>query len=213
MKQLIRFIAFMMIYLISLAVSAEDTYQARGRYIDISNGERDHTCLLDREISSSVESFDKAAVIVSGNGYVPVDSLKVCPADTPVHVFTTPQSAGILVDVSLNKNLYVAVDIVTLRPMGFLATVACLNSTRNLVNMLGAYVAGRKLSELKQYAFSSSGEPGSAAISPDGRYVAPAGQIFCDANAWPSVWDIEHNRKVLTDEQSCRSLFYPDMAK
>lgn len=192
---------------------AQTTYYVHGRYIDVKKGREQRTCLLDQEISSSVESFDKSAVIVSGRGYVSVEELSRCLPNAPVHVFMIPSGVGALADINLGRKLYISIDFATVRPITYLATVAHLNSSRNLVTVNGAYVPRRKLSELQKYAFLSTGGAGSAIISLDGRYVAPAAQMDCSKDASPGVWDIERNQRVVTDDKSCASLFSLKQAK
>ncbi|WP_459710661.1 hypothetical protein [Paraburkholderia sp. 2C] len=208
MKHMILWLIFTITCSTSFASSSDVTYSARGRSVEVLNRDTLHACLLDKEAFFAVESFDKSAVIISERGYVPVNSLKECVPNKVVHVSMIPARVGQLADINLNKRLYVAVDFISVNPMSYLATVARLNSTRNLVTLPGAYIPGRKFSKLRESGFMSLGNAGSALISPDGRYVAPAGQIDCSDYASPGVWDIEKNKIVLTSEQSCRELFY-----
>jgi len=163
--------------------------------------------LLDRKIGIAVKSFDKSAVMVSERGYVSTAALRRCTSDIPVHVSLIPSGVGVLADINLKKRLYVSVDFVSVKPFTYLATVARLNSSRNMVTLDGAYVSGKKLSELQRYSFGSSGDAGSAVISPDGRYVAPSGKINCGPYGSPGVWDIAKNKRVITDDDSCSALF------
>ncbi|WP_157768120.1 hypothetical protein [Burkholderia ambifaria] len=199
-------ILFLILMVPALADTGKAKFRASGNRIEILNNDG-RMCVLDQQPSTAVESFDGSAVIISERGYVEKDDLDRCVPNVMVHVSTIPRNVGVLADINLGAKLYVAVDFVTVRPMRYLATVARLDSVKNLVTINGAYLDGQSLSKLQRYAFGSSGEAGSAVISPDGRYVAPAGQIDCSEDASPGVWDIEGNIKVITGEQSCNKLF------
>ena len=183
---------------------ADDTYQVAGSSLKIDSS---RMCLLDRPPLYAVESFDGSAVMVSETGYVAKQELAHCQAGRAVHVLSIPSNVGILSDINLSKGIYVALDFVSAQPFTYLATVARIGSSRNLVSVRGAYVAGRKLSELKKSAFGGSGEAGTAILSPTGRYVAPTGQIDCSQDAQPGVWDIPGNRRVVATDDACAALF------
>jgi hypothetical protein len=183
---------------------ADDTYQVAGSSLKIDSS---RMCLLDRPPLYAVESFDGSAVMVSETGYVAKQELAHCQAGRAVHVLSIPSNVGVLSDINLSKGIYVALDFVSAQPFTYLATVARIGSSRNLVSVRGAYVAGRKLSELKKSAFGGSGEAGTAILSPTGRYVAPTGQIDCSQDAQPGVWDIPGNRRVVATDDACAALF------
>ncbi|WP_143328345.1 hypothetical protein [Caballeronia telluris] len=164
-------------------------------------------CLLDKPPLYAVESFDRSAVMVSEAGYVAKQELAHCQAGRAVHVLSIPPNVGVLADINLSKGIYVALDFVSAQPFTYLATVARIGSSRNLVSVKGAYVAGRKLSELRKSAFGGSGEAGTAIISLNGRYVAPTGQMDCSQGSFPGVWDIQGNRRVVADDDACAALF------
>ncbi|MFM0606964.1 hypothetical protein PQR05_20790 [Paraburkholderia sediminicola] len=175
--------------------------------IKISANGHSRTCQLDQAPRFAVDSFDKTALIVSERGYVPIKLLVNCNAAVPIHVSSIPSRVGVLADVNLTKGLYVALDFVNVQPFLYLATVARLGSSKNLVTLNGAYVPGRKLSEQRRRAFNGSGDAGSAIISPDGRFVAPTAAMNCLDDAYPGVWDISKNKRVLADDTSCSQLF------
>lgn len=183
---------------------ADDTYEVTGSSLKIDNS---RTCLLDKPPLYAVESFDKSAVMVSENGYVAKQELVNCKDGRAVHVLSIPANVGVLSDINLSKGIYVALDFVSAQPFTYLATVAHIGTSQNLVSVSGAYIAGRKLSELRKSAFSGSGEAGTAIISPDGRYVAPTGQIDCSQGAYPGVWDVQNNRRVVATDDACAALF------
>lgn len=183
---------------------ADDTYEVAGSSLKIDNS---RICLLDRPPAYAVESFDKSAVMISETGYVGKQELDNCRAGRAVHVLSIPAHVGVLSDINVSKGIYVALDFVSVQPFTYLATVAHIGTTRNLVSLKGAYVAGRKLSELQKSAFGGSGEAGTAIISPDGRYVAPTGQMDCSEDAYPGVWDVNGNRRVVVSDDACAALF------
>ena len=186
---------------------ADENLSINGKFIDASlNGKNIH-CALDATPAYAVESADGQAVIVSERGYVLMSDLENCQAGNPLHVAEIPKGVGFLSDINVSKAVYVSLDFVSTQPMTYLATVARIGSKNNLVNLDGAYIAGKSVNQLKKTAFSASGDAGSSTISPDGRYVAPGGQIDCSNDAYPGVWDIAKNKRVFVDPEACNALF------
>lgn len=190
--------------LVSGTAYAENTYEVAGSSVKVDSS---RICLLDKISIYAVESFDKSAVMVSETGYVAAQDLMHCQIGRAVHVLSIPSNVGVLSDINLSKGIYVALDFVSAQPFTYLATVAHIGTSRNLVSVNGAYVAGRKLSELRKSAFGGSGDAGTAIISPDGRYVAPTGQMDCSQDAYPGVWDVQGNRRVVATDDACAALF------
>jgi hypothetical protein len=191
------------IFVIRVAYS-DDTYEVAGSSLKIDNS---RTCLLDKTPLYAVKSFDKSAVIVSETGYVAKQELANCQTGRAIHVLSIPSNVGVLSDINLSKGIYVALDFVSVQPFSYLATVAHIGTSRNLVSVKGAYVEGQKLSDLRNAAFDGNGEAGTAIISPDGRYVAPTGQMDCSQDAYPGVWNVYRNRRVVASDGVCSALF------
>ncbi|UXU91937.1 hypothetical protein [Burkholderia sp. S-53] len=185
------------------SVYAGDAYEVVGASLKVGSSK---ICSLDREPRYAVESFDKSAVMLSETSYVDKHQLDHCRAGEGVHVLSIPSGVGVLSDINVSKGIYVALDFVNAQPFTYLATVARVGTSRNLVSVKGAYVVGRKISELKKTAFGG-GDAGAAIISPDGRYVAPTGRMDCSQESYPGVWDIENNRRVVTTDDACVALF------
>ncbi|MBR7977460.1 hypothetical protein KDX01_30670 [Burkholderia vietnamiensis] len=164
-------------------------------------------CLLDKKPRYAIESFDGSAVMLSETDYVDKRRLDKCRAGEAVHVLSIPSNVGVLADINILKGMYVSLDFVGAHPFTYLATVARIGTSKNIVSVRGAYVVGQKISELRGAAFSSSGDAGSAIISPDGRYVAPTGEMNCEKSAYPGVWDIRSNRRVVAAKDACVRLF------
>ncbi|WP_244787184.1 hypothetical protein [Cupriavidus pauculus] len=188
---------------------SEDVYEINGRIIKIINNKSSHICALDNYPMYAIESYDKSAVMLSGRGYVGKNQLHTCALGQVVHVSLIPKGVGILSDINISKNIYVALDFVTVQPVMYLATVAHIGTKKNLVSMKGAYIPGKKASRSAQNAFVSDGAAGSSIISPDGRYVAPNGKVRCGEDAYPGVWDIVENKRIIVDGESCSALFSP----
>lgn len=186
------------------AAHANDTYEMAGSSITVDSSRK---CLLDKPPLYAVESFDKSAVMVSETGYVQKQDLTTCQAGRAVHVLSIPSNVGVLSDINLSRDIYVALDFVSVRPLAYLATVARIGTSQNLVSIRGAYISGRKLRELRESAFGGSGEAGTAIISPNGRYVAPTGEMDCSQDAYPGVWDVQGNRRVVATDDACAALF------
>lgn len=189
---------------ISGSVYAGDAYEVVGSSLKVGSSKN---CSLDREPRYAVESFDKSAVMLSETSYVDRHQLDHCRSGEGIHVLSIPSGVGVLSDINVSKRIYVALDFVSTQPFTYLATVARVGTSRNLVSVKGAYVVGRKISELKKTAFGSSGDAGAAIISPDGRYVAPTGQMDCSQESYPGVWDIKNNRRVVTKDDACTEFF------
>lgn len=185
-------------------VFADESYEVIGSSLRLDTG---HVCLLDKSPRFAVESYDKSAVMVSETGYVLRQDLLHCQGEHAIHVFSIPSNVGVLSDINISKGIYVALDFISTQPMAYLATVARVGSSRNIVSIDGAYLAGKKLRDLQKFGFGSSGDAGTSIISPDGRFVAPDGQIDCAEDAYPGVWDIRRNRRVKATDNACNALF------
>lgn len=188
-------------------VHADENFSVVGDSLLVSKNGQSHVCPLDKPPRYAVESFDKSAVILSEREYVPVELLVNCNTTPPIHVSSIPDRVGFLSDINLSKGLYVSLDFVNVQPFLYLATVSHLHSSKNLVTLNGSYVRKRKLPQLRKHAFGGTDEAGSSIISPDGRFVAPTGEMNCRDDAYPGVWDIAKNKRVTTDDNSCSALF------
>ncbi|MEX3937454.1 hypothetical protein AB4Y32_37970 [Paraburkholderia phymatum] len=153
------------------------------------------------------ESYDRSALILSQRNYVKADRLKNCKPNETVVVSSIPDHVGFLSDINLAKGIYVSLDLISVTPASYLAMVARVGTKRNLVTLNGVYLKGRPLKYLSKYGFDSDGEAGASIISQDGRYVAPNGKVSCVLDAYPGVWNIKLNRRVVTDEVTCNGLF------
>ncbi|QRR15830.1 hypothetical protein GJG85_20750 [Burkholderia sp. MS389] len=185
-------------------VYADSTYEVAGASLKIGDSK---ICSLDRRPRYAIESFDKSAVMLSETTYVDKRQLDRCQTGIAVHVLSIPPRVGVLSDINISKGIYVALDFVDVQPFSYLATVARVGTSKNIVSLKGAYVAGKKLSELRGTAFNSGGEAGASIISPDGRYVAPTGEMDCSETSYPGVWDIKNNRRVVVADDVCAGLF------
>lgn len=197
-------IYFMLALVLAKVALADESYEVVSSSLKFGNG---YVCLLDRSPRYAVESYDKSAVMVSETGYVLKQDLRQCKTRNAVHVFSIPSNVGVLSDINILKNFYVALDFVSTQPVAYLATVARVGSSRNLVSINGAYLAGKRIGDLRKFAFGSSGEAGASIISPDGRFVAPDGHIDCTEDAYPGVWDIQKNRRVKATDDACVAFF------
>ncbi|WP_155297062.1 hypothetical protein [Burkholderia glumae] len=208
-KHVALFLAFSLIGwgLIAKVAQAAETYEIAGKSLRIVNSGAAHLCSLDAKPLYAVASYDQSAVIISERGYVKKEDLDDCRPGNPVHVHLIPVRLGFLSDINISKGIYVALDFVGARPFRYLATVAHIGSSKNLVAIDGAYIPGKSLSLLRTHAFSASGEAGTSLISPDGRFVAPDGVVSCAGDSFPGVWDIANNKKVILDDSSCSALF------
>lgn len=207
MKKISWLILYVVLYGLSATAQATEIYSVTGNFLSISENGRSRMCRLSEPARYAVESNDKSALLLSERGYVPIKSLVNCSATMPIHVYSIPDRVGVLTDVNLTSGIYISLDFVSVQPFLYLANVARLGSSKNLVTLKGSYTRGRRLAELRKYAFGGAGDAGSSNISPDGHFVAPTGDIDCRDDAYPGVWDIARNKRVITDDDSCSALF------
>lgn len=213
-RKFFRSLTMFVLLLISTVVHTEppESYKVNGDSIIVTKDNQKHICRLDVRPEDVVESYDRSALIVSinfYNGYIPTKDLDNCLQDKPLHVLTIPEKAGVLSDINLNHDIYVALAFVNMGPR-YVATVARIGTSKNLVSLKGSSVAysQKKFEEGYDESFRIDGvEAGAAIISPDGKFVSPDGVIDCSENAFPGVWDIAHNKRVITDKASCDHLF------
>ncbi|MCA8243915.1 hypothetical protein [Burkholderia sp. AU32262] len=141
----------------AIRVYAGGAYEVIGTSLKIGGSK---ICLLDKEARYAIESFDKSAVMLSETTYVDKRQLDQCQPGVAIHVLSIPTRVGVLSDINISKGIYVALDFVNVRPFLYLATVARVGTSKNIVSLKGAYVAGKKIGELRGTAFNSSGEAG-----------------------------------------------------
>lgn len=153
-------------------------------------------------------NYEQTAVILSNVDYLPIADLYKC-GNGSVRSFAVPsKTPGMLADVNLKYKLYLSVGYVTLNPTSYLATVAKLGSTNNLIRLPGSYLGG---SEKTAYSEFDQLDP-KAKISLDGRYVSPSDIVSCGGH--PGVWDLKTKRAVTFPNASqserqdqCEALF------
>ena len=155
------------------------------------------TCKLRNRAEDATLSSDGLALIVSSTEYVLTRELDACTGEHSIQAYKIPEKAGTLVDINLTRKIYVALDFVSTQPLLYAATVAKIGSTRNLVTLPGAYVQSWPLKKLQRHGFQEGPEYRLPRISLDGRYVAVSGEVRCDEDAFPGVWEVERNRKVV----------------
>nr|WP_147308969.1 hypothetical protein [Cupriavidus taiwanensis] len=174
-------------------------------------------CRFRQKVDFASPSFDGSALIVSAYEYVSVKELLLCDRN-PVNLKRIPSNVGSLVDVNLPHGVYLTVDLISISPLSFLATVARIGDSQSILDIPGSYNPSLPLRKLQEYGFSYDESRARGKISPDGNYVAPNGEIDCSVHAYPGIWDIKGNRRVRVpksvDAQGddagrewCRSLF------
>ena len=171
-------------------------------------------CKVNAKVMYARSSFDGLSIIISSDSYLPKQSLVTC-GEQPLPARKTPEESGMLQDVNLKRGLYIAVLPVSTQPMSFLAVVAKLGSAKNLVKLPGAYVDRQSERQRLRMAFAYSEDVGERAkISVDGRYVSVSGEFDCSQDAYPGVWDLLYQRKVVLKGDSgerafaCKDLFW-----
>lgn len=194
-------------------VSEEATISPGGKRFLVVEGATHHSCAITSHATQARFSSDRSAILVSAGAYVPRSSLARC-GNQALDPIDAPAEIGALADVSIPGNVYVGMVLVDVQPASYLAVVAHLGSTTNLVSLPGAYIDTLRISALRENAFFYDEEAGPfPLISRDGRYVAVDGNPDCSAQAKLGVWDIHENKKVVLNgersavEAECSGLF------
>lgn len=154
------------------------------------------TCVLQKPASLLKISFDKEAIILSGNEYINIQDLKRC-GRTLLKPKKAPPNIGTLVDINVRAGLLLSLDPISTSPLSFLATISRTNSSKNLVNLPGAYIDGVPIATLQEQGFSYDPNTDQPKISPNGTYAAPNGEMDCSEHAYPGVWHIKRNQRVI----------------
>jgi hypothetical protein len=183
-------------------------YKVDGDSIRVTKDNQTRICILDAHPTDAVESYDGSAIMVSYRGYISKNDLDNCTYNKPLHVQMIPDKVGTISDINVKHNIYVALGFVSTQPLTYLATVARIGTSKNLVSIKGAYDS-KKIKDLRDDAFliTTGNEIGTAIISPNGKFVSPDGTMSCSEDAYPGVWDITSNKRIITDKASCEHLF------
>ncbi len=161
-----------------------------------------------RNISELRLNYEETALILSNVDYLPLESIYKCENGFTKAYSVPNKTPGMLVDINLKHKLYLSVGYVTLNPTSYLATIAKLGSTKNLIRLPGSYANANE--KTAYYEFDQL-DP-KAKISIDGRYVSPSDVVSCGGN--PGVWDLKTKRAVTFPDAShsenqelCNALF------
>lgn len=182
-----------------------------GKSILVNGHDGQHTCVIDTAVDQARLSSDGSALLISTSAYVSSLDLKECNPAEIVHATQVPDELGALADVSLPGQIYIGMVPVSMQPLSYLAVVARLGSTKNLISLPGAYVDAKPTAELQDAAFFYDEQTGPfPLVSKNGRYVAISGSPDCSADSIPGVWDMRSKRKVVTAASfagDCMKLF------
>lgn len=179
------------------SVDRKFTLQSDGREVAMQDASgKTLVCKLGFKADSAEPSSDGAALIVSDTEYVLMEDLSRCWQSRPSKK-TNPAAAGTLIDLNIKKGIYLSIDLISTTPLSFLATIARIGTSRNLVDIPGAYVPSMPLEQLQKYGFAYDGSRAKGRLSSDGRFASPNGEIDCGPDSYPGVWDIGANRKVV----------------
>lgn len=193
-----KFIATISIFLVIYSHAAAETiYSINNGKIIINDDEGEVECAIKGELLYAVLSSDKSALIVSGRGYVPISALEQCKLGATISSLMIPVNNGALSDINVDHGIYVALDLIAVRPARYLAIVSNVGSSKNLISLDGSYIRGMSMRQLRGKGFIAVDIPGTARISKDGRFVAASGEIDCGNEAYPGVWDVKANKKIL----------------
>lgn len=149
-------------------------------------------------------NWDKNVIILTDVDFVNVSDVRTCSGGSvePSHI---PRKVGFVVDVNPKRKIYLALDLVSVSPMAFTATVAKLGETRSILSAPGIFSEKMGDKKVKEEAFGYlESTPGR--ISPNGRYVSADGSMDCRAGAYPGVWDLDLGKNI-TREDGCEALF------
>jgi hypothetical protein len=107
-----------------------------------------------------------------------------------------PGKVGFLVDINVAARIYLSLDVVGTPPLAVVATVATLDSTESMVSLPGAHTSQKNIHALREQAFPYD-ETRGGFIAKNGRFASPAGIPDCSPNAYPGVWDLKKNKRVV----------------
>jgi hypothetical protein len=165
-------------------------------------------CRLTHKLKDIQPKFNwsQEVVILTNTDYVGVSDLLQCSSGS-VSPSSIPQHVGFVVDVNLQKKLYLALDVVTAGTISYAATVAKLGSDRPIGNFPGEYTRGKSMEKLQEEGFGyDDSSPGR--ISRDGRYVSADGSMECAIYSHPGIWDLQTGKTVVRSD-GCEVLFKP----
>jgi hypothetical protein len=177
-------------------------YEITGSKIIVRAGGEEHLCSVSEMPVDAKLSSDESALIVSGTAYIPTTKRSACDEKEILHPTIAAPHVGFLSDVNLRAGLYTSLMPVAVNPLSFVAVVAHLGSDKNIVTLPGSYRSNVSSSKLRVEGLVNA-EP---VISFNGRYVAPR-EIDCRPSAYPGVWDIKKNKRLVVDDESCSALF------
>lgn len=163
-------------------------------------------CVLTRKLEDAAPKFNwnQRVILLNNTDYVSVDAIQQC-AGGKASPSSIPEHVGFVVDVNLEKKLYLSLDFVSVGVVTYAATVAKLGSKRPLGNFPGEYTVRKSVARLQEegitYMDSSPGR-----ISVDGRYVSADGSMECATYSHPGVWDLRTGKRVIRTD-GCENLF------
>lgn len=173
------------------------------------NGGVSRSCRVVEQLEKAQVSHDGSAVIVSHIAYIPVSRLKNCGSE-PVVVNKISGKVGFLADINLAARIYLSLDVMGTPPLAVVATVATLDSTESMVSLPGAHTSRKNIHALREEAFPYD-ETRGGFIAKNGKYASPGGMPDCSSNAYPGVWDLRKNKRVVLTgadaETRCQELF------
>ena len=175
-----------------------------------SDGGVSRSCRVVGQLEQAQLSHDGSAVIVSHIAYIPVSRLKNCGSE-PVVVNKIPGKVGFLVDINLAARIYLSLDAMGTPPLAVVATVATLDLTESMVSLPGVYTSRKNIHALREEAFPYD-EARGGFIAKNGKYASPGGIPDCSPNAYPGVWDLKKNKRVVLTgadaDTRCLELFH-----
>ena len=181
--------------------------------IDASINKMVRRCNVASRVTRARPTFDGQTVIVSSEGFLARQALIGC-GKQPLAVQKVPADAGILQDVNVGHGVYISLLPVSTQPISFLAIVGNIGSSKNLIELPGAFVDRQSEKVRLQNAFVYSDDTDEhPRISIDGRYVSVSGEVDCSSEAYPGVWDLKRKRKVVVNggererKSLCQALF------
>ncbi len=196
-------LAFLAANIFASGAMGSEAYYIKNGSLVISQNGKEAKCSTNDELLYALLSSDRSALMVSARGYIPADSLNRCWSGGEISVSLIPANVGALSDINLSKGIYVSLDFVDLSPLSYLAMVSKIGSSVNIITLDGSYKNNKSIGKLKETAFPVGDVPGAAIISRDGNFVAVSGEIDCREGAYPGVWDVMKNKKIvikLTEE-------------
>lgn len=141
----------------------------------------------------SLTSDDLAILVYSTNKYLIPDEIVSCNDEgVELHEIPNPPNPSLtIIDINFKKRLFLSLSLEDARERSYTAIISLFGSDKNLITGPSFYNANSY-----NYPFNTGTNRYVGKISRNGKYVSPY-DLDCSVDAFPGVWDIKNNKKVV----------------